>query len=77
MPVYYDKISNMREKQISILPEKTELLKDYLVKRDDVLMAFVFGSCAQGQETSESDFDIAIYFKPEEREIGEDITQKI
>ena len=27
-------------------------------------MAFLFGSRAKGQETSESDADIAVYFKP-------------
>lgn len=49
--------------------KKIELLKDYFQKRSDVLMAFVFGSSAKGQETIESDFDIAVYFKPEGREI--------
>jgi uncharacterized protein YutE (UPF0331/DUF86 family)/predicted nucleotidyltransferase len=39
-------------------------LKDYFSKRDDVLMAFVFGSRAKGKITLESDFDIAVYFKP-------------
>lgn len=47
------------------LEEKIQLLKDYFSKREDVLMAFVFGSYAQKQETPESDFDIAVYFRPE------------
>ena len=49
--------------------EKIKLLKDYFVKRDDVLMAFIFGSYARGQEIPESDFDIAIYFRPKGKEI--------
>ncbi len=47
--------------------EKIKLLKDYFAKRDDVLMAFVFGSYAKGREVSESDFDVAVYLKPEEK----------
>ena len=43
---------------------KIELLKDYFAGRDDVVMAFVFGSYASGREVSESDFDIAVYFRP-------------
>jgi hypothetical protein len=34
--------------------EKIELLKDYLLKRPDVSMAFVFRSYAKGIEISES-----------------------
>lgn len=30
-------------------------------------MAFVFGSQVKGSATSESDFDVAVYFKPEEK----------
>ena len=47
-----------------ISDEKIVLLKDYFAKKQDIVMAFVFGSHAKGQETSESDFDIAIYFRP-------------
>ncbi|MEW5907788.1 MAG: HepT-like ribonuclease domain-containing protein [Patescibacteria group bacterium] len=39
-------------------------LKDYFSKRDDILMAFIFGSQVRGKTTLESDFDIAVYFKP-------------
>lgn len=49
--------------------EKIELLNDYFSKRPDITMAFVFGSYARGEEISESDFDIAIYFKPEGKSI--------
>jgi hypothetical protein len=34
--------------------EKIELLKDYLLKRPDISMAFVFGSYVKGREISES-----------------------
>ncbi len=44
------------------------LLKDYFEKRNDLLMAFVFGSYARGQDIAESDFDIGVYLvEPEER----------
>ncbi|MBU4298811.1 DUF86 domain-containing protein [Patescibacteria group bacterium] len=42
--------------------KKQELLKDYFAKRKDVLMAFVFGSWARGQQMLESDFDVGVYF---------------
>lgn len=45
------------------LEEKIALLKEYFIRRPDVLMVFVFGSYAKGQETSESDFDVAVYFR--------------
>ena len=32
-------------------------------------MAFVFGSYVKGQATLESDFDVAVYFKPSGRAI--------
>ena len=41
-----------------------ELLKPYFEKRDDIVMAFLFGSWARGVHCEESDIDIAIYFKP-------------
>lgn len=46
---------------------KIELLKDCFSKREDVEMAFIFGSYAKGMEISESDFDLAVYFKPERK----------
>src|SRR3989344_173834 len=45
------------------LAEKLKSLKEYFEKRPDVEMAFLFGSRAKGQETSESDADVAVYFK--------------
>lgn len=44
---------------------KIKLLKDYFSKRQEVSMAFVFGSYAKDCEMKESDFDIAVYFKPD------------
>jgi len=41
-----------------------EKLRYYFEKRDEILMAFLFGSRAKGQEGIESDMDIAVYFKP-------------
>lgn len=52
-----------------IMKEKIQLLKDYFSKKPEILMAFVFGSYAKNQETLESDFDLAIYFKPEGKSI--------
>lgn len=42
----------------------TELLKQYFAKREDVLLAFLFGSRAKGLSRLSSDWDIAVYFKP-------------
>ena len=39
-------------------------LKSYFVKREDVVMAFLFGSYSTGRVHKESDIDIAIYIKP-------------
>lgn len=44
--------------------EKIKKLKDYFAKRDDVMLAFLFGSQAKGTATEESDADVAVYFKP-------------
>ncbi|MBU3965173.1 DUF86 domain-containing protein [Patescibacteria group bacterium] len=49
--------------------KKIELLEKYFSERSDVLMAFVFGSYAKGQIMSESDLDIAVYFKPRGKSI--------
>ncbi len=48
---------------------KIQKLKDYFETRDDVVMAFVFGSQAEGRVHSGSDWDIAVYFKPEVEKI--------
>ncbi len=43
--------------------KKIESLRNYLQKRDDVLIAFLFGSYAEGFIKRESDFDLAVYLK--------------
>jgi len=43
--------------------KKIESLKNYLQKRDDVLIAFLFGSYAEGFIKRESDVDLAVYLK--------------
>ena len=44
--------------------EIIKLLRPYFEKRDDILMAFLFGSWASGKGGMDSDIDIAVYFKP-------------
>ena len=46
--------------------EKIQLLKKYFNERDDIMMAFLFGSRAQGTRSlrAGSDWDIAVYFCP-------------
>ena len=39
-------------------------LKEYFEKREDILMAFLFGSYAKAISHRESDVDIAVYFRP-------------
>ncbi|MBI4745464.1 MAG: nucleotidyltransferase domain-containing protein [Deltaproteobacteria bacterium] len=43
----------------------TGLLEPYFEKREDIVMAFLFGSWATGRYCGESDVDVAVYFKPE------------
>ncbi|MEW5692318.1 MAG: HepT-like ribonuclease domain-containing protein [Candidatus Hydrogenedentota bacterium] len=53
-----------------------EKLKEYFYGREDVIMAFIFGSYATNQVHSESDMDIAVYFKPESSRMVEIETAK-
>lgn len=46
--------------------QKIQELKEYFAKRDDVVMAFVFGSRAEGRARKTSDWDIGVYFRNEE-----------
>lgn len=50
------------------LKNKIESVKEYFLKRKEVLMAFVFGSYAEGRQTSGSDFDLAVYFAAQKRD---------
>lgn len=45
--------------------KKIEKLKQYFEKRTDVEMAFLFGSQAENRTNSHSDWDVAVYLKPE------------
>ena len=45
--------------------QKIQQLKEYFEKRDDIVMAFLFGSQAKERTHRHSDWDIAVYFKPE------------
>ena len=47
--------------------QKIQQIRTYFEKRDDVVMAFLFGSQAKeaGQRHVHSDWDIGVYFKPE------------
>ena len=48
------------------MKEILEKLKTYFAGRDEVVMAFLFGSAYKGTMTDESDVDIAVYFKSED-----------
>jgi len=45
---------------------KIEAITQYFQKESSVVLAFLFGSRAKGNEREISDWDIAAYFKPEE-----------
>jgi len=57
--------SHFPKKVMESIEKKITLLRDYFLKQRDISMAFIFGSYARGGEISESDFDLAVYFKPE------------
>ena len=44
-------------------------LRRYIKKREDISMAFLFGSVAKGSWTAESDIDIGVYFIPKGRSL--------
>lgn len=54
-----------------IIRDITETLKEYFKDKEEILLAFVFGSIVSGHMTEESDIDIAILFshKPQFQEI--------
>ncbi len=51
------------------MAERLEKLKKFLDAKNNILMAFLFGSYARDLTHRESDIDIAIYFKPENNEV--------
>lgn len=48
---------------------KISILKQYFNKRDDIVFAFLFGSRIEGKARDESDWDMAVYFKPQSDEL--------
>lgn len=54
---------------MAISQKKLADLKHFFSQKPEISMAFVFGSHAKGQPISESDVDIAVYFKPIGREL--------
>ena len=52
---------------------KIEALRRYFESRDDVVMAFIFGSRAKGRARMRSDWDIGVYLVEESREREEEI----
>lgn len=57
--------------------KKIRELKNYFEERDDVVMAFIFGSRAKGRERLTSDWDVAVYLKAEDREIEQGLWDKV
>lgn len=51
---------------MKIPARKLQMLRKYFQNRDDVALAFVFGSQAKGYARKISDWDIGVYFKPED-----------
>ena len=61
---------NERAGRTNIIPvNNIKSLKRYFGKREDVLMAFLFGSGARNALTLDSDLDIAVYFTPKGRRV--------
>ncbi len=44
-------------------------LASYLEGRDDISFSYLFGSRVKGTATAESDWDVAVYFRPDGREL--------
>lgn len=53
--------------------EKINKLRGYFEGRDDVVMAFLFGSQAKGYARPTSDWDIGVYLTSEERVLEQSI----
>ena len=51
------------------LSNKMNTLKRYFRKREDISMAFLFGSVVKGSLTAVSDIDIGVYFIPKGRSL--------
>ncbi|GBE01705.1 nucleotidyltransferase domain protein [bacterium BMS3Bbin06] len=56
-------ISLQRLREINVEIDRIALeIKEYLDEREDVILAFIFGSAVEGKLTEESDIDIAVLF---------------
>ncbi len=53
-----------RMKIAASLPPEATLLQDFFVLREEVLLAFLFGSLARGRASETSDADVAVLFSP-------------
>jgi len=53
-----------------------EELRNYFTQRDEVLMAFLFGSCSKGHAGLDSDVDVAVYLKLDETALPEEEAQR-
>ena len=51
------------------LEKEFEELKNYFLSKPEIIMAYIFGSYAKDRVMSESDFDIAVYYKPENNRV--------
>lgn len=60
-----------------VLSEILDKTRQYFEQKDEVIMAFLFGSYVSGKYCSESDIDIAIFIKNEDNEIERDIQNNI
>lgn len=57
--------------------DKKKKLRAYFDGRGEVVMAFLFGSRAKGLERPQSDWDIAVYLKQENREVENTIWRDV
>lgn len=49
--------------------EPAARFREYFESRKEVVMAFLFGSCAKGLAGTDSDLDLAVYFDPGDRRL--------
>ena len=53
----------------NIAAQKIEALKQYFQDRQEVMLAFLFGSQAKGSSIARSDWDVAVYFDPQAKDL--------
>src|SRR3989344_5978562 len=52
-----------------ITKDKIKKLEGFFNSRVDIVMAFIFGSYAKGRTTTDSDIDLAVYFKTDDKKV--------